>query len=199
MMYTGTDGVALTFDDGPDRTYTPQILDLLKKYKIHATFCLIGKKARDNPDLVRRIYNEGHTLCNHSWAHDLHLGDNVEGHIRADMQMTNDAIHAAVPGAKISYFRAPGGNFTTQMVQIAASLGMKSIYWQVDPRDWDTPTYGTGSSMASHIIGVVERNVRRGGIILSHDAGPRSGTVLAYKTLIPWLQKVGYKLIPLPA
>ena len=158
----------------------------------------IGKKARDNPDLIRRIVAEGHSLCNHSWAHDLHLGDNVDGHIRADMQMTLDAIHAAVPGVKVSYFRAPGGNFTTRMVAIAASLGMKSIYWQVDPRDWDTATYGTGSSMAAHIIHEVETHIRVGGIILSHDAGNRSGTVLAYQTLIPWLQKVGYKLIPLP-
>jgi peptidoglycan/xylan/chitin deacetylase (PgdA/CDA1 family) len=198
MIYTGTAAVALTFDDGPDPTYTPQILDLLKKYKVHATFCLIGKKVQAYPSLVRRIVAEGHTLCNHSWAHDLSLYRNSDGHIRADMQVTLDAIHAAAPGSKVKYFRAPGGNFSTREVQIAASLGMRSIYWQVDPRDWDTATYGTGSSMAAHIIHEVETHVRQGGIVLSHDAGPRSGTVLAYQTLIPWFQKVGYKLIPMP-
>jgi peptidoglycan/xylan/chitin deacetylase (PgdA/CDA1 family) len=198
MMYTGTTSVALTFDDGPDPVYTPQILDLLKKYHVHATFCVIGYRAAEYPSLIRRIVNEGHTLCNHSWQHLSDLGTRDDTYIKQDLQRTNDAIHDAVPRAKVKYFRAPYGSFTPAMVTDAAALGMKSIYWAIDPRDWDTPTFGTGSTMAAHVISEIETHIRQGSIILSHDGGSRSGTVLAYKTLVPWMLKTGYKLAGLP-
>lgn len=198
MMYTGTKSVAMTFDDGPDPTYTPQILDLLKQYHVRATFCVVGFRARDYPDLIRRILNEGHTLCNHSWQHLLDLSKRDDAYIKRDMQKTNDAINAAAPNAKVKYFRAPGGNFTPEIVDDAASLGMKSLYWAIDPRDWDTSTFGTGSGMANHVIAEVKARIRQGSIILSHDMGKRSGTILAYKTLIPWMKSAGYSLTALP-
>ncbi len=192
---TGSDAVALTFDDGPDPGHTPQILDLLKANGVKATFCLVGFRARDEPDLVRRIVAEGHTLCNHSWQHLLNLGQLTPDEIRHDLQQTNDAIHAAAPGAPIKYFRAPGGNFTPVLVDVARELGMRSIHWNVDPRDWDRATYGTGQPMVNHIIWAVQRYTRPGSIVLSHDAKP--DTIAAYGQLLPWL-KARFTLIPLP-
>ena len=69
-----TPEVALTFDDGPDPTYTPQVLALLRPYRVKATFCVVGENAQAHPDLVRQIVADGHTLCNHSWHHDVLLG-----------------------------------------------------------------------------------------------------------------------------
>ncbi|HEX6499021.1 MAG TPA: polysaccharide deacetylase family protein [Micromonosporaceae bacterium] len=195
-MTTGSSAVALTFDDGPDPTYTPKLLDLLKQYHVHATFCVVGFRARDNQALIKRIVAEGHTLCNHSWQHLFDLGQRSPGYIRNDMTATNNAIHSAVPDAPIKYFRAPGGNFTTTMVNVARSLGMTPLYWYVDPRDWDSATYGHGTPMVNHIIHAVESNVRPGAIILSHDLA-KPDTITAYRTLIPWLL-ARYTLIPLP-
>ncbi|GHJ49529.1 hypothetical protein Cs7R123_68710 [Catellatospora sp. TT07R-123] len=196
ILRTGTDAVALTFDDGPDPINTPKILDMLKQCGVKATFCLVGFRARDRPDLVRRIYAEGHTLCNHSWQHLTDLGKRTHKAIVDDLTGTNKAIHAIVPDAKIAYFRAPGGNFTAEMVQIAKDLGMASIYWHVDPRDWDSSAFGKGSKMVNHVISAVEGNVRPGSIILSHDNG-KPDTITAYRTLLPWLA-ARFDLIALP-
>jgi peptidoglycan/xylan/chitin deacetylase (PgdA/CDA1 family) len=197
MTKTGTDGVALTFDDGPDPTYTPQMLDLLKQTGVKATFCVVGKRIGLWPDLVQRIVAEGHTLCNHSYYHDLTLGKMTIPAMTKDLQDTLDAIHRAVPDYKVRYFRAPGGNFTQALVDAAASLGMRSLSWAVDPRDWDFTNYGHGQSMVNHILTVVEGQSRPGVVILSHDLA-KPDTVAAYRLLIPWL-KARYTLIPMPS
>jgi peptidoglycan/xylan/chitin deacetylase (PgdA/CDA1 family) len=204
LTHTGSKGVALTFDDGPDPKLTPRLLDLLKKNNVKATFCVLGYRAKAHPELIKRIVAEGHTLCNHTWDHSLTLAakkagggyTHTDAQIRSDLKRTLDAIHAAVPTAKVPYFRAPGGNFTKRLVNIAASLGMKSIYWSVDPADWDNGRYGRGSAMTKHVISAVKHQVGAGGIVLSHDLSTPE-TIEAYKTLIPWL-KARYKLIPLP-
>jgi peptidoglycan/xylan/chitin deacetylase (PgdA/CDA1 family) len=191
-----SDGVALTFDDGPDPVQTPRMLALLAQQHVKATFCLIGKNVEANPDIVRQIVAAGHRICNHSYAHSETLGKQTPDEIRADLQRTNDAIHQAAPAAKITYFRAPGGNFTPEMVQIAADLNMKSIYWYVDPRDWDHPAGETSAAHQSRVITQIRQHAAPGAIILSHD---RNGadTVAAYTTLIPWL-KQHYGVVPLP-
>src|SRR6185436_5809919 len=109
LRTTGGPTVALTFDDGPRDSpgTTAALLDELHRNGVRATFCLVGFKARDNAALVRRIVDEGHTLCNHSWQHLFDLAaKKPDGHykysdayIRADLQKTNDAIRAAAPGA----------------------------------------------------------------------------------------------------
>jgi peptidoglycan-N-acetylglucosamine deacetylase len=197
MTKTGSDGIALTFDDGPDSTYTPRFLDLLKEMGVHATFCVVGKRAIQMPDLLRRIVAEGHTLCNHSYYHDLGLGKMAIPAMTKDLQDTNDAIHKAIPAYRVRYFRAPGGNFTKALVDVAASLGMRSLSWAIDPRDWDFPTYGTGQAMVNHIMSVVQSHARPGAIVLSHDLS-KPDTLTAYRQLIPWL-KARFRLIPMPS
>ena len=189
---TGSAAVALTFDDGPGGN-TAQVLDLLKRYGIHATFCIIGRMITPfNAALIRRIVAEGHTLCNHTWTHDLNLKARSEAQIRSELQRTNDAIHAIVPDAPIQYFRNPGGNFSPLTVAVAKTMGMQSIYWAVDPRDWSRP--GTQA-----IIGNVLSHTHEGSIVLMHDGGgDRSQTVQALATILPNL-KSRFTLIPLPA
>jgi peptidoglycan/xylan/chitin deacetylase (PgdA/CDA1 family) len=196
LMKTGTAGVALTFDDGPDPAQTPKILDLLAEYHVHATFCLVGQNVAAHPDLVRRIVAEGHTVCNHTWRHSLTLGRQKPAEIRADLQRTNDAILAAAPDAKIKYLRAPGGNFSPDFVKVAAELGMTSIYWQVDPRDWDHPAGESDAAHEAKVITAIKSHTRSGSIVLSHDYG-QPDTIAAYRILLPWLQN-HFKLIALP-
>ena len=193
---TGGKGVALTFDDGPDPNQTPKLLDLLKKRHVKATFCLVGQNVAAHPGLVKRIAAEGHTLCNHTWNHSLTLGKKSPAKIKADLQRTNDAIRKAVPGAKIKYMRAPGGNFTPAFVDAASKLGMKSIYWQVDPRDWDHPAGESGHAHKAKVAAAIKKHTHKGSIVLSHDY-QQPDTIAVYRDLIPWLQK-RFTLIALP-
>jgi peptidoglycan-N-acetylglucosamine deacetylase len=101
-----------------------------------------------------------------------------------------------VPDAKVAYFRAPGGNFTPALVSVARGLGMKPIYWKVDPFDWDAAHFGSGQFMVNHIVTVVERDTVPGAIILSHD-NKHPDTIAAYRILVPWLM-ARFKLIALP-
>jgi peptidoglycan/xylan/chitin deacetylase (PgdA/CDA1 family) len=185
---TGDGSVALTFDDGPDPKYTPQILAILKANHLHATFCLVGTNAKAHPDLVRAIVADGHTICNHTWNHDMKLGTRGEAAIRADLQRTNDAILAAAPGAKITYFRHPGGAWTPTAVKVANSMGLKCAGWEVDPQDWDTAHNHTGEQMKQHILKVLRANIKPGSIVLMHDAGgDRTGTMAAVQAILPEL------------
>lgn len=176
---TGTGGVALTFDDGPDPTYTPQALAALRAYRVTATFCLVGENARAYPELVRAIVADGHTLCNHSWNHDVLLGSRSRQAIQADLLRTNEAIRAAVPGARIAYFRQPGGAWTYPVVAVSSELGMLPLHWSVDPTDWRRP--GAGS-----IAATVTASAGPGSIVLLHDAGgDRQDTVDALYAILP--------------
>ncbi|HKT05821.1 MAG TPA: polysaccharide deacetylase family protein [Rugosimonospora sp.] len=187
---TGSAAVALTFDDGPS-PYTARMLDLLDRYHVKATFCLIGRQVHAYAAVVRRMVADGMTLCNHTWDHDERLRSRGDARIRDELLRTNQAIQAVVPGARIAYFRNPGGAFGPNTVRIASSMGMKPLMWSVDPRDWANP--GTRAIIAN-VLG----HTHRGSIVLSHDGGGvRTPTLAAYQTIIPNLRG-RFHLIALP-
>jgi peptidoglycan/xylan/chitin deacetylase (PgdA/CDA1 family) len=197
MSRTGGTNVALTFDDGPDPTNTPAILQVLRENGVKATFCLVGFRVRDHPDLVRQIYADGHTLCNHSWQHLIDLSKRDPSYIDWDLRHTNELIHAAVGAdAPIKYFRAPGGNFTPDLVAKAKSLGMDSIYWDVDPQDWNHKPDTNDQAHIQRVISQIKSHIRQGSIILSHD-NAQPDTIVAYRQLIPWMKRY-FTLEPLP-
>ncbi|WP_405101064.1 polysaccharide deacetylase family protein [Micromonospora sp. NBC_01412] len=176
---TGSAEVALTFDDGPDPQYTPQVLALLREYGVKATFCVVGENAWNHPDLIQAIVADGHTLCNHSWQHDVLLGKRSPDVIRADLLRTNAAIREAVPDAPIGYFRQPGGAWTYPVVSAAEEIGMIPLHWTVDPSDWKAPG-------AAKVAAVVSADARPGAVVLLHDAGgDRQGTVDALHSILP--------------
>ncbi|NJP31495.1 polysaccharide deacetylase family protein [Micromonospora thermarum] len=176
---TGTSTVALTFDDGPDPTYTPQVLAILREFHVTATFCVVGENARNHPELIRAIVADGHTLCNHTWNHDVTLGAKSPDRIRADLLRTTEAIRAAVPDAPVAYYRQPGGAWTYPVVKVARELGMIPLHWTVDPSDWRAPGAG-------RIASTVTTGVEPGAVVLLHDAGgDRQGTVDALYRILP--------------
>lgn len=160
---TGTDTVALTFDDGPDPDWTPRVLDELRERGVKATFCVIGAYAEAHPELIADIVHDGHTMCSHTWFHELDLGERSTEEIRANLQRTNDAIEKAAPGTEVEYFRHPGGKWTDRAVRVAADMGMESLHWDVDPSDWDRDV--TEAQIRDH---VAERT-EPGSIVLLHD------------------------------
>ncbi|WP_422734642.1 polysaccharide deacetylase family protein [Micromonospora sp. WMMD558] len=176
---TGTSTVALTFDDGPDPRYTPQVLAILRDFNVTATFCVVGENAGNHPDLIQAIVADGHTLCNHTWNHDVTLGARSPDRIRADLLRTTEAIRAAAPDAPIAYYRQPGGAWTYPVVSVAQELGMIPLHWTVDPADWRVPGAG-------HIASTVTTGVEPGAVVLLHDAGgDRQGTVDALYRILP--------------
>jgi len=186
--------VALTFDDGPDPTWTPQVLDFLAEHHVKATFCLIGTNAKRYPDLVRRIVDEGHALCDHTMTHDQNLKDKPAAAMRAEIAGAKRAILDAVPDAQVRYYRAPEGAFSPKgahpsMQQIAADSGMQPLAWKADPEDWTKPGVRV-------IVERVQQQVGEDGVVLMHDGGgDRSQTLAALDQLIPWFNDLGYRFV----
>ncbi len=176
--------VFLTFDDGPDPTYTPQVLDVLRAQGVRATFCLVGRYARARPDLVRRIRDEGHVLCNHSENHaslDTLSRAGVEAEIR-----NGGASIAAATGVSPSLFRLPYGRTNAVVDDVINRLGLRLLGWNVDPSDYTRPG-------ALVIQSRVSAQVRPGGIVGLHDGGgDRSQTVAALPLMIASLRDAGY-------
>lgn len=182
-MVTGVRGIALTFDDGPHPAYTPKILAVLRANHVHAMFCVIGTEARRYPHLVAQIAREGHTLCNHSWHHEMNLGSLPPHKIRENLKRTNAEIRRAVPGAEIHYFRQPGGKWTPTGVKVAREQGMVSLGWTVDPKDWEKPP---ASAIKARLIS----QSHAGAVVLMHDGGgDRTGTVGGFRAAIPVLKQ----------
>lgn len=188
QMDTGDKVVALTFDDGPHPGQTPQVLDLLAEHHAVATFCMIGEQVRLHPDVVRQVVDAGMRLCNHTVHHDEQLARHPPAAIDEELTDASAALRdAAGTDVAIRYFRAPGGNWTRPMRNIAARQGMRPLGWSVDPRDWTRPG-------AAKIVSAVEKSVRPGSVVLMHDGGGvRDQTVAALRTLLPWLEDQGYR------
>ena len=191
IQTTGAPGktVALTFDDGPSLEHTPQVLDILDIHDVDATFCVVGRKVQEHPGLVKEIADRGHALCDHTNTHDLHLGHRTEDQIRTEIGRTADEIRAAAPDAKVPFYRAPGGNFSAEVIAVAASYDQQPLGWSVDPRDWTEPG-------ANAIVTTVLDQVVPGSVVLLHDGGgDQSETVDALDQIITELEAAGYTFV----
>lgn len=181
--------IALTVDDGPHPTYTPQILDLLAEFRVPATFSLIGEQVTEYPQLVKRIVMSGHQVSDHTMTHPINLPSLASDRIKLEIGDAHDRI-AQLTGVAPKFFRAPGGNWSTQVLDVANERGMICIDWAVDPRDWARP--GT-TSITNSLLGA-----KAGDILLCHDGGgDRSETISALRTVIPTLQKQGLTFVAL--
>ncbi|WP_343607664.1 polysaccharide deacetylase family protein [Chryseobacterium oranimense] len=187
--------LVLTFDDGPDETYTPQILDVLSKYHVPAAFFLVGLNAEKNLPLVKRIYREGHEIGNHTFTHENVAKVSPERAL-LEMKLTRLLIEC-VTGHSTILFRAPynaDSEPTTSEEIIPVALARQQNYLDIgeniDPEDWQ-PGIKADEIIKRVMAGIKQQ---RGNIILLHDAGgdTREETVKALKTLIPTLQKQGY-------
>ncbi|MCT9008238.1 polysaccharide deacetylase family protein [Streptomyces sp. NPDC054766] len=178
--------MVLTFDDGPDPHYTPEILRTLREYDVHAMFFVCGAMAADNKDLLGEMADDGHIVGNHTWSHPL-LTKLSRSAIRSELERTSEVIDDAY-GEPPAWFRAPYGEWNRATYQIGAELGMEPLAWTIDTLDWSMP--GTRS-----IVGVVEKQAAPGVVVLSHDAGgDRSQSVQALRGYLPHLLDSGYHI-----
>jgi len=170
--------LALTFDDGPS-LYTDDVLRILDHNHVHATFFQIGQQVPAYAGLDRKILAHGNELANHSWRHATGPGE-------GDLRHTSDVIEHAT-GFRPCAFRPPGGYLPSSTAAAAAALGMVSVIWDVDTRDWTTP----GSASILHVA----TSGGRGSIVLMHDGGGnRSQTVAALPAIIHSYRARGYRM-----
>jgi peptidoglycan-N-acetylglucosamine deacetylase len=183
-VHDGRQGIALTIDDGPSPEYTPQVLRLLARYKVTATFSMVGLEVAAYPGLVREVAAAGHAIANHTWSH-LDLARLAPVAVAGQIGRATDAIHRAT-GREPALFRAPYGAWSPAVLEQCARAGLTPLDWSVDPRDWSRPG-------VAPIVANIMRNTRPGSIILEHDGGGnRSQTVAALKLVIPRLLDHGY-------
>ncbi|MFF9896350.1 polysaccharide deacetylase family protein [Streptomyces longispororuber] len=182
----GKRGVNITIDDGPDPVWTPRVLDLLRQYKVKATFCMVGTQAQAHPDLVKKVVAAGHRLCDHSVSHNTAMDKDTQAYQSRQILDAERMITKASGGVRPMYYRAPGGAFTPYSRKLAASRGMRPLGWNVDTKDFERP--GTDA-----IVATVQRELPNGPTLLFHDAGgDRTQTVEALRRLLPWLKQQGY-------
>jgi peptidoglycan/xylan/chitin deacetylase (PgdA/CDA1 family) len=178
--------MVLSFDDGPDPRYTPDILRILKTHDVCAMFFVCGEMAAANKDLLRRMSDEGHVVGNHTWSHPL-LTRLSRSAIRSEMERTCDVIEEAY-GEWPGWFRAPYGTWNRAAFQIGAQLGMEPFAWSVDTLDWTEPGART-------IRRRVVKGAAPGVVVLGHDAGgDRSQSVKALGDYLPRLLDSGYRV-----
>lgn len=181
--------VCLTFDDGPDATYTPAVLDVLKQKNVKATFFLIGKRVEENPEIAKRIADEGHLIGNHTYSH-------------ANLDKASPEVEQEISKAEAAFkplgftgnnlFRPAYGAANPSLVEQVANLGYKIAMWSVDTLDW------RGLS-AAEVLKNVTNTVTPGAVILQHSAGgpgeDLSGSVAAIPQIIDQLQAQGYRFV----
>jgi peptidoglycan-N-acetylglucosamine deacetylase len=177
--------IALTFDDGPNATLTPKLLDLLAAHQMKATFFVVGQNAADHPDILRRAIREGHEIANHSWSHP-NLARMSDESVRRELQKTDDAIFAAI-GKHPTLLRPPYGSMTARQKRwIHDDFGYRIIIWDVDPLDWKRP----GPSVVCNRI---LKETRAGSIVLAHDIHPP--TIEAMPATFDQLDRKGFKSV----
>ncbi len=178
--------MVLSFDDGPDPLYTPDILATLREYRVRAMFFVCGEMADGNPDLLREMADDGHVVGNHSWSHPL-IPELSRPAIHDELGRTSEVVERVL-GAPPLWYRAPYGAWNRNSFEIGAELGMEPMAWTVDTLDWKTP--GTGAIVRRVLDGAAP-----GVVVLSHDAGgDRSQSVAALRRYLPRLLDSGYRI-----
>ncbi|OFD57663.1 N-glycosyltransferase [Bacillus mycoides] len=188
--------IALTFDDGPDPKYTPEILDILKEYKIKAAFFVLGENAQLNPSIVKRIYDEGHEIGNHTFKHPNVANTSL---LRTKVELnTTQRLIQEITGHSTVLFRPPyeadaNPDSSNEILPIlrAQNMNYTMVAEEVDPEDWATPST---NELVKRTLNPIYKG--EGNVILLHDAGGnRTHTVEALPMIIKDLKKNGYSFV----
>jgi peptidoglycan/xylan/chitin deacetylase (PgdA/CDA1 family) len=176
--------VALTFDDGPNRTHTRHVLAILRRHNAKATFFVLGASASRNPDLVKQIATEGHLVASHSWDHPKRIS--LE-EWRTQIQRTREAIRKAGVSPS-AYLRPPHGIINKAVKQACAEQGLTIVLYTLLSSDWTLPGK---DKLVRQVVG----KLAPGGIVVLHDGGgDRRQTVEALPEIIRGLRGKGLEL-----
>ena len=173
--------IALTFDDGPSEKCTGRLLDGLKERGVKATFFLIGENAEKNPELVKRIDEEGHLIGNHTYHH-VEITKISDTEAINEIQQTDEVVYSII-GKHVEYMRPPFGAWQKDL---ELKMQVMPVLWTIDPLDWTTEN-------ADEIVNKVVTEAGEDDIILMHDCYDSS--VNAALRIIDILKKEGFDLV----
>lgn len=186
VSYAEEKTVALTFDDGPHYKYTEEILDILKKHSVKATFFCAGYNTERFPEIVEREHREGHEVANHTYSHR-HMHELTEAELEEEILKCEELIGETEEGEKL--FRPPEGILSEGHKLVLDRLGYHAVLWDVDTKDW-------AHASVDSIVNNVLKNVKDGSVILFHDfIGGDSPTPEAIEVIIPRLKEMGYRFV----
>jgi cellulose synthase/poly-beta-1,6-N-acetylglucosamine synthase-like glycosyltransferase/spore germination protein YaaH/peptidoglycan/xylan/chitin deacetylase (PgdA/CDA1 family) len=196
--------IALTFDDGPDPQWTPKILDVLKEKKATATFFLIGIQTDKFSGIAKRIYNEGHTIGNHTFTHP-DVSNISTAYMKVELNLT-ERLFASLVGVRTTLMRPPYAideepDTADQVrpLEVPQDMGYITVGNRIDPNDWsDNPSAEKITAyVLSHLPPCRQENLRCGNIVLMHDGGGnRAETVRALPMIIDGIRAKGYEIAP---
>ncbi|MDD5051451.1 MAG: polysaccharide deacetylase family protein [Sulfuricurvum sp.] len=177
--------VALTFDDSPDENNTDKVLDILNHYNVKASFFMIGSPIQDNnATVVKRAFDEGHLVLNHSFTHP-HLKTLANDEIIQELNATSEKIES-ITGHYPLLFRPPYGDVNQQVMNTLNTNGYTTILWSLDSLDWAIKNKDA-------IIENVINHIQPGDIVLMHSSRANQSSVDALPEIIEKLQQLGYK------
>src|SRR5258708_27104242 len=177
----GSKQMALTYDDGPNDPHTLQLLEVLARHDVRATFFMIGRYVRQRPDIAREVARAGHVIANHTMTHPLLIFES-SAQARIELVACRTALTNAV-GEHSNLFRPPFGGRRPVTMRIARELGLETVMWNVMGYDWNAPA-------AARIEKKIEGRIKGGDVILLHDGGhkvmgaDRGQTVIATDSLV---------------
>jgi cellulose synthase/poly-beta-1,6-N-acetylglucosamine synthase-like glycosyltransferase/spore germination protein YaaH/peptidoglycan/xylan/chitin deacetylase (PgdA/CDA1 family) len=198
--------VVLTFDDGPDPEWTPKILDVLKKEQAPATFFLIGIQTDKFSGLAKRIYNEGHTIGNHTFLHP-DVSNISATYMKVELNLT-ERLFASLLGVRATLFRPPYAideepDTADQVrpLEIPQDMGYITVGNRIDPNDWSSNPHRTAEQISSYVLTHLPPckadDLRCGNVVLLHDGGGnRAETVRALPMIIEGIRTRGYEIAP---
>jgi cellulose synthase/poly-beta-1,6-N-acetylglucosamine synthase-like glycosyltransferase/spore germination protein YaaH/peptidoglycan/xylan/chitin deacetylase (PgdA/CDA1 family) len=198
--------VVLTFDDGPDPEWTPQILDVLKEEHAPATFFLIGIQTDKFPGLAQRIYREGHTIGNHTFTHP-DVSNISATYMKVELNLT-ERLFASLVGVRAMLMRPPYAideepDTADQIrpLEIPQDMGYITVGNRIDPNDWSTNPHRTAEQISSYVLAHLPpcrvEDLRCGNVVLLHDGGGnRAETVRALPMIIAGIRARGYEIAP---
>ena len=191
----GARQLALTFDDGPNDPYTAQMMEVLDRHQVKATFFLIGRFVEERPEVARALVEAGHAVGIHTWDHpNLIFAPTAE--VRRQLLHTKQAILDAT-GVEAKLFRPPFGGRRPASLRVARACGLQTIMWNVTCYDWKAKS-------ADEIVHHAERQIRGGNVILLHDGEfhrigvDRSRSVEASDRILTRYKSEGYEFVRIP-
>ena len=180
--------IAITFDDGPNPVYTPQVLEIFSEAKGKATFFMIGEEMRNHPEVVKQVANGGHEIGNHTFTHPKLSQLSVQDCLK-EIEETEKLIES-MAGRKPVVFRPPYLDYNHDTVSLLQKKSYPMIgALNLEAQDWEQPG-------VEHIVRKSREAVRNGSILIFHDGyGDRSQTIEAVRVLVSELTSQGYQLV----
>jgi peptidoglycan/xylan/chitin deacetylase (PgdA/CDA1 family) len=179
--------IAITFDDGPNATYTPKVLSTLTEYNAPATFFVIGKNIQGNENIIKQIDAAGHTIGNHTFSHSFFIDFKSKNGFIYELDATSDAIKNII-GKQTKLFRPPYGVTTPHLVNASNALNYKLIGWNIRSLD-------TTKDNEAKIIERVLSQLKPGAILLFHDTSDK--TIAVLKQTLNFARENGFKIVSL--